>query len=67
MCHVHSPSLVEAGAPANEIEITPEMIGRAVTLLKDEMTDYHGMWYDPSRVVKLIIREAMGDRVLMEE
>ncbi len=57
----------EAGAPEQEIEVTPEMIERAVIVLKDGMTDFDGMWYNPSRIVKLIIREAMGDRVLMEE
>jgi hypothetical protein len=37
MDHVHSPSLdsAEAGAPADEIEITPEMIAAGVRVLWD--------------------------------
>jgi hypothetical protein len=37
VCHVHSPSpdSVEAGAPVNEIEITPEMIEAGVCVLWD--------------------------------
>jgi hypothetical protein len=35
MTDVHSPSLVEAGAPEHEIEITPEMIEAGALALSE--------------------------------
>ncbi len=56
MDRVHLPSLdsIEAGAPAKEIEITPEMIEAGVSIL----FDYDSRFSNERDIVEKIIRLA---------